>query len=1497
MRTMSILVKSTAVLLALLFAMPMVPAMYIGDHQAPRDLSIEGTGLPHSGPRVPTVVVGATNSGGATQRNPARHVVRTNNNYIYVVYESQAQIWFSRSTDNGQTFSTPKNISNDTTATPTHQSYTPAIASNGTAIFVVWSFQDTNNANEEYIAFRRSSDNGTTWVPPLNQPGTKLTHVGSATFGRQYPAIAVNDTAVYVVCMSRMGNQLYFYKSLNSGNTWGWGGANDELYLAGANDPSIAVSNESVYITYTYSPAGNTDIGYIFSTKGRTIGFTVADFSAVVDLYNVNTNAIYSNVVASGKNVYVVWQEGVAGGDEIEFRNTTNQGTAWTPAIGQVPTQVSNSTGNARNPSVTLDTTGNVYVTWRDSAVHASYDVIYTEREQGVWLDPLYITSDQNTANWPSTNPFISNNRLDIVWTNGTPVNVLYDGEYVGGSAPALNWTGENGYISDGVNPDTGTTGHTYTWRVKYTDADNDAPLAGYPKVYIDKDLNGDFNGPGEQVSMSQVDATDHTYSDGKLYTYSTRLKFVGNYTYMFVGADTNGRISRGDPMKVQNGPQIISVNEPPKLSWVQDWGYITDGLDPDTGFPDTTFTYKIVYSDILNESVANGFPKLYIDMDNNGNFTDPGDTVVTMIAVNPGDNAFDDGKIYYYNTTLPLGTYKYMVYAEDLVGLSAQSPAKNGPTVIGKGTAPVLTPTGEPGYITDGADPDSGADTTQFNFRVRYTDVDGDLPATGYPLIGLDLNRDGTFTANEKFAMTEADLSDTNVRNGKVYIYSKTFSQLGLYNYSFEAVDTNGSISNVLTYSGPNVNSINKAPALTWLGSGGYSTDGLDPETGNVNSTVFDYQVLYSDENGDTPMAGSPKVWIDLNMDGLETAGEWFNMTDTNPSSTDYVNGKKYDYNTTFVDPGIYSYKFLALDTKGAPATGTPILKHDGPIVSVPPNLPPKLVLLGTTGYNGTGVSPATGNLDTTFIYKVKYVDLENDTPGKDWPRVYIDTDGDGTSDSIGVMQPEDTKDMSVVNGKVYVFKTKLPIEGDKYAYKFKAEDANSVTAQGTGSIYDQVYYGPKVIVNKAPMLQFLGAGNFMNKGVDPDKAAENSTFTYRVIYRDPEGDKPKDGKVYLRIDLDKNKAIDTTDPNIVMTEANAQDQNYADGKEYTATYKFVENGDYGYRFEAQDPFNNTAGGQASIDYIPGPVVTEPVPNRAPTLTFTGETNFQTLGVNPLSALKGSKFTFRVKYIDVDNDAAAVGNPILTIGGQTYPMTAVDASDTNYVDGKIYTVDVTLAKDQTYTYSFAVKNVINQTASLGPLEGPVVTKKVSTPKAQALPDMLWLIILIVIAIVVAIIGYLVGARKKKEPEPQYRRQPRTRTPESRRPDRLKEVPMVPLTGDDVDDVEVKKVADDKVPKGPVPSKEESAGTKTDLKASAEQPTSSGEDAKKAPGERPGPPVEAETKPELKAHQSDSEAPADDKDIKKDPEAPKTEEKKPADVDKEIDSILDKLDK
>ena len=138
--------------------------------------------------------------------------------------------------------------------------------------------------------------------------------------------------------------------------------------------------------------------------------------------------------------------------------------------------------------------------------------------------------------------------------------------------------------------------------------------------------------------------------------------------------------------------------------------------------------------------------------------------------------------------------------------------------------------------------------------------------------------------------------------------------------------------------------------------------------------------------------------AWIDDNMDGAQNATEWYEMDETDGGDTVYTDGKTYEYITTLPDVGDYNYSFKAKDSNGALSTGSPTGLFQGPTVEAPPNLPPIVSFLGMGGaYNDTGVSPATGDLETDFVYKVLYTDAEGDLPGTDWPKVYIDAEGDG--------------------------------------------------------------------------------------------------------------------------------------------------------------------------------------------------------------------------------------------------------------------------------------------------------------------------------------------------------------------------------------------------------------------------------------------------------------------------------------------------------------------
>jgi len=300
--------------------------------------------------------------------------------------------------------------------------------------------------------------------------------------------------------------------------------------------------------------------------------------------------------------------------------------------------------------------------------------------------------------------------------------------------------------------------------------------------------------------------------------------------------------------------------------------------------------------------------------------------------------------------------------------------------------------------------------------------------------------------------------------------------------------------------------------------------------------------------------------------------------------------------------------------------------------------------------------------------------------------------------------------------------------------------------------------------------------------------------------------------------------------------------------------------------------------------------VVNEIIPNRPPTLVFTGEANFKTDGVNPLTGMEPADFTFRIMYIDLDNDAPAAEYPKLKIGDDSYVMIAADTGDTNYVDGKIYTYQIGLDKGD-YTYSFEVMNAINQTAILGPLDGPIVTKEEKTDgdQEQILSDMIWLLLLIILAIVALIIGFAAGSRRKKDEPP-----PRAYEPRSMPRDDDGGTVSEPLPAEPVPE----EPPADEGPKLEIPVKEApvageaeapvvEGGPGADLAAGAEQPADAGEEVQ-GPREQPSEPVPVEERADLKAKQDETEVPAEDTES--------GAEEKPEKVDEEIDSILSKLE-
>ncbi len=121
--------------------------------------------------------------------------------------------------------------------------------------------------------------------------------------------------------------------------------------------------------------------------------------------------------------------------------------------------------------------------------------------------------------------------------------------------------------------------------------------------------------------------------------------------------------------------------------------------------------------------------------------------------------------------------------------------------------------------------------------------------------------------------------------------------------------------------------------PTLSWVGSGEYVFDGLDPESGHADTTLV-FKVVYTDLDGHAPATGDPELHI--NLDGNEIDGSPFTMTLDSwvGDHFDHSQGSVYRYECR-LDEGEYAYHFTATDNTGEVANATQEVK--GPEIERP--------------------------------------------------------------------------------------------------------------------------------------------------------------------------------------------------------------------------------------------------------------------------------------------------------------------------------------------------------------------------------------------------------------------------------------------------------------------------------------------------------------------------------------------------------------------------------
>jgi hypothetical protein len=233
--------------------------------------------------------------------------------------------------------------------------------------------------------------------------------------------------------------------------------------------------------------------------------------------------------------------------------------------------------------------------------------------------------------------------------------------------------------------------------------------------------------------------------------------------------------------------------------------GYETDGVEPDSGPPGTTFAFRVQYTDPTGAA-----PRVHrCDIYRN----ECGQWVLHKkmgLTQESGDLA--TGAVFAGASKLPVGyPYRYQFVFRPGTGAQVTWPAgasQDGPSLTGY---PRVCWTGATGFETDGVEPNAGPPGAKFLFKVLYTDSAGSAPT----LAELQVRRDSRI--RYKRAMKpEGTASDS--REGVAFRFLLPIAEAGAYEYRFRFRNaTHGAVGDPTEWQpGPDVSDGSSGSAVT---------------------------------------------------------------------------------------------------------------------------------------------------------------------------------------------------------------------------------------------------------------------------------------------------------------------------------------------------------------------------------------------------------------------------------------------------------------------------------------------------------------------------------------------------------------------------------------------------------------------------------------------------------------------------------------------------------
>jgi len=235
-------------------------------------------------------------------------------NNVYVTWENNGlgnfEVFVAKSTDNGNTFTFPVNVSNNDPP-----SGAPQIIASGKNVYVSWMDKTSGN----YDVFVAKSNNaGSTFGAPIN--------VSKTPKDSGYQQMTASGNNIYVVWTETISDKnydVYFAKSTDGGSTFGV-----PVNISNNVGPSgwaVVAAPNNIYVAWEDSTAGNYDIFVAKSTDGGST------FGAPVNVSNTPEESAFVQMIATNDGVYLTWHDGMPKHDILFTKSTT-----FVPEFGQL---------------------------------------------------------------------------------------------------------------------------------------------------------------------------------------------------------------------------------------------------------------------------------------------------------------------------------------------------------------------------------------------------------------------------------------------------------------------------------------------------------------------------------------------------------------------------------------------------------------------------------------------------------------------------------------------------------------------------------------------------------------------------------------------------------------------------------------------------------------------------------------------------------------------------------------------------------------------------------------------------------------------------------------------------------------------------------------------------------------------------------------------------------------------------------------------------------